>query len=172
MRGGRGPGVREASFQVTWSLLANERPVSKSRDHSQPIRGQYPSHVITQPMRGQCLSHVITLNQWKSPGPRCQSRVLRPFSISERGTRPGIYPTMRQHFLLLARHSHRLRVIFHSSCFKPLTGDAWETRAQTWAAIKVAIRVTRAPPEHPGTWPSHKVSRGDDCWEICSVSQI
>ena len=27
---------------------ANQRPVSRSRDHSRPIRGQYPGHVITQ----------------------------------------------------------------------------------------------------------------------------
>ena len=29
----------EASIMVTWSLLANQRPVSRSHDHSRPIRG-------------------------------------------------------------------------------------------------------------------------------------
>ena len=37
----------EASIQVTWSLSANQRPLSRSRDNSQPIRGQYPGQVIT-----------------------------------------------------------------------------------------------------------------------------
>ena len=36
----------EASIQVTWLLCTNERPVSWSRDHSGPMRGQYPGHVI------------------------------------------------------------------------------------------------------------------------------
>ena len=30
-----------ASIQVTWPLSTNQRPVSRSRDHSRPIRGQY-----------------------------------------------------------------------------------------------------------------------------------
>ena len=34
----------EASIQVTWSLWTNERPVSRSRDHSGPMRGGYSCH--------------------------------------------------------------------------------------------------------------------------------
>ena len=37
----------EASIQVTWSLSTNQRPDSRSWDHCQPIRGQYPGHGIT-----------------------------------------------------------------------------------------------------------------------------
>ena len=36
----------ETSILVMWSLSANQRPVSRSCDPSQPIRGQYPGHVI------------------------------------------------------------------------------------------------------------------------------
>ena len=35
------------SIQVTWSLSANQRPVSWSHDYCQPIRDQYPGHIIT-----------------------------------------------------------------------------------------------------------------------------
>ena len=33
--------------QVTWSSSITQRPVSRSSDHSQPIRGQYEGHVTT-----------------------------------------------------------------------------------------------------------------------------
>ena len=40
--------------------------VSRSRDHSGPMRGQCPGHVITlDKMGGQCPGHVITLDQWE-----------------------------------------------------------------------------------------------------------
>ena len=37
-------GQSEGSVQVTWSLTANQRAVSRSRDHLRPIRGQYLGH--------------------------------------------------------------------------------------------------------------------------------
>ena len=43
----------EASIQVTWSFSTNKRPVSRSLDHSRPIRGQY---------QGQ----EIPLDQWEA----------------------------------------------------------------------------------------------------------
>ena len=36
-----------ANMHSQRTLAANQRQVSKSRDHSRPIRGQYPGHVIT-----------------------------------------------------------------------------------------------------------------------------
>ena len=81
----------EASIQVTLSFPTNQRPVSRSRDHSRPIRCQYPGHVInlnqseatiqvtwsfstnqrpisrsrdhSRPIRGHYPGHVNILNQ-------------------------------------------------------------------------------------------------------------
>ena len=37
----------EATIQVIWSLSVNQRPVTRSLDHSQPIRSKCPGHMIT-----------------------------------------------------------------------------------------------------------------------------
>ena len=48
-------------------IWANQRPVSWSRDHSQPIRGQYPGHVITRGP-GLGLTKQNVYHCWVLPG--------------------------------------------------------------------------------------------------------
>ena len=50
---------REASIQVTWSLSTNQRPVSRSHDHSRPIRCQHLCH--SKPMRIQYPGHLLPM---------------------------------------------------------------------------------------------------------------
>ena len=60
----------QAGVQVTWPLSTNERPVSRSRDHSPPIRGQYPGHVITLDpvVCSTAVSDIAELRYWEMTG--------------------------------------------------------------------------------------------------------
>ena len=79
---GEGISQLETSIQVAWSLSANQRPVSRSRDVSESVRGQYPGHVINKEE-----GDVLVFYPGKTSG--VNGRDILISSSSSHNTQPG-----------------------------------------------------------------------------------
>ena len=81
------------SIQVTWSLSANQRPVSWSHDYCQPIRDQYPGHIITFV---QSEASILVTWSWSLSTNQRLVSMSNDHSQLSRGKYPGHMITLNQ----------------------------------------------------------------------------